>query len=70
MTQSKLPSELYNNICEAIGCFAIAESEVKIPVGKFGLLKLFLCNNCMPKFTDLEFVLRKKIIDAENDESI
>jgi hypothetical protein len=69
MTQNNIPSELYNSICEAVGCFAIAESEVRIPVGNLGLLKLLVCNNCIPKFTDREFVLKKKS-DANNDESI
>jgi len=69
MSKSTIPSEVYNNVCEAVGCFAIAESEVKIPVGKLGLLKLLVCDNCISKFTDREFVLKKKS-DAKNDESI
>jgi hypothetical protein len=70
MTENTIPSELYDSTCEAVGCFAIAEGQVRIPVGELGLLKLKVCNNCIAKFTDHEFVLTKKTSDAENDESI
>jgi hypothetical protein len=36
MTQSIIPSEVYNSVCKAVGCFAIVESEIRILVGKFG----------------------------------
>lgn len=47
----------YNNIhlsnkeiCEAIGCSKPATNEIKLDVGKFGRISLFLCKNCLPKF--------------------
>jgi hypothetical protein len=48
----------YNNIhlsnkeiCEAIGCSKHATDEIKLDVGKYGKISLFLCKNCLPKFT-------------------
>ena len=38
-------------ICEAIDCFKNATDEIKLDVGKFGTISLFLCKECIPKFT-------------------
>ncbi len=61
--------QLNNSICEAVECFAKAATEIRIPVGKLGLLKLLVCNNCIPKFTDYEFVRKERKSDTDNDGS-
>jgi hypothetical protein len=40
-----------NVICEANGCYQQATIEIKLDVGQFGKIPLFLCANCLPKFT-------------------
>lgn len=37
-------------ICEAHGCLAAAEQEIKVPVGQIGEINLSVCTNCKPKF--------------------
>ena|GEM_PF-1951991 len=37
-------------ICEANGCSKNATDELRVDVGKFGKITLFLCKNCLPKF--------------------
>ena len=39
-----------NHICEANNCQYKATNEIKLDVGKFGKISLFLCRNCIPKF--------------------
>jgi hypothetical protein len=39
-----------NRICEAQGCMAVAEEEIKVSVGQIGEIDLSVCNNCKPKF--------------------
>jgi hypothetical protein len=38
-------------ICEAIGCSKPATNKISLNVGKFGRISLFLCKECLPKFT-------------------
>ncbi len=38
--------------CDAAGCDAPGINEIKVPAGKFGTVTLFVCANCMEKFTD------------------
>ena len=40
-------------ICEAIGCSKHATDEISLNVGKFGIISLFLCKECVQKFTIL-----------------
>ena len=40
-----------NVICEANGCYKQATNEIKLDVGQFGKISLFLCQDCVPKFT-------------------
>jgi hypothetical protein len=41
----------YNSIiCEANYCSKKAISEIKLDVGKFGQISLYLCDECIPKF--------------------
>jgi hypothetical protein len=40
-----------NVICEANGCYNQAANEIKLDVGQLGKISLFICKNCLPKFT-------------------
>ena len=37
-------------ICDAEGCFAAAEEEIKVPVGQMGEISLAVCRKCKPRF--------------------
>lgn len=37
--------------CDAAGCDAAGINEIKVPAGKFGIVTLFVCANCIGKFT-------------------
>ena len=55
MTAISIPNniiDIQNNnvICEANGCYKQATNEIKLDVGQFGKISLFLCRNCLPKF--------------------
>ena len=60
MGHNSLPSDVYKELCEAFGCFAKAATEVRVPVGELGVIKLIVCKNCKSKFTDCEFVLKER----------
>ena len=51
ITDNKIAKEVNKQICEALDCFEQATIELKIDVGKFGKIPLFLCKECLPKFT-------------------
>lgn len=36
--------------CEAVGCGAKALYALTVPVGSLGGIKIFVCENCCPKF--------------------
>jgi hypothetical protein len=38
------------NFCYAVDCKNEATIEMKLNVGKFGLITISLCKNCLPKF--------------------
>ena len=38
--------------CDAVGCDAQGINEIKVNAGKFGIVTLFVCPNCVGKFTD------------------
>jgi hypothetical protein len=38
-------------ICEARECSKNATHEIRLNVGKFGIISLFLCKKCLSKFT-------------------
>jgi hypothetical protein len=63
MNHDTLASDHYKELCEAIGCFAKAENEVSVPVGELGVIILLVCDNCMRKFRDHEFALKKKSVN-------
>lgn len=50
MVQNEVSMAFNDHICEAEGCFAVAEGEIKVPLGQIGEIKLSICNNCKPKF--------------------
>jgi hypothetical protein len=50
MSKPTLSLETNKQICEADGCFATAEEEIKISVGQIGEINLSVCSNCKPKF--------------------
>ena len=50
MSQSIISSEVNKDVCEAVGCFAEATTEIKVKVGKQGTISLRLCNDCLNKF--------------------
>lgn len=65
---SIIRSEINKKMCEALGCFAKATTEVSVPVINLGMIKLTVCNDCKPKFLDAEYILFKKT-DHHNDSS-
>ena len=38
--------------CDAAGCEAPGSVELKVKAGKFGMVTLFVCENCVGKFQD------------------
>jgi hypothetical protein len=50
MSNPTLSVETNKQICEAYGCCATAEEEIKIFVGQIGEINLSVCSNCKPKF--------------------
>ena len=38
--------------CDAVGCDALGSVELEVNAGKYGNIKLFVCPNCVGKFTD------------------
>ena len=52
---NKIAKEVNKQICEANGCSKQATNEIKIDVGRFGKISLFLCTNCAPKFKVSEY---------------
>jgi len=38
--------------CDATGCDAAGTNEIKVNAGRFGVVTLFVCPNCVGKFTE------------------
>jgi hypothetical protein len=38
--------------CDAVGCEELGSIELNVNAGKYGTVKLFVCANCVGKFTD------------------
>jgi hypothetical protein len=53
MSQSRISSEVNKNICDALGCFAKATTEIAVKVGQQHTIMLNLCENCVAKFQDI-----------------
>jgi hypothetical protein len=52
MSQDTVSFKVNNNMCEAVGCYATATTEIGVKVGNKGIISLHLCNNCVNKFRD------------------
>lgn len=50
MSQDTQPTHVNKNSCDCNGCTRAATTEVAINVGELGIIKLNLCENCIPKF--------------------
>jgi hypothetical protein len=51
MIQFEVKTPSSSHICEAEGCFAVAEAEIKVPVGQVGEINLSVCTNCKPNLS-------------------
>jgi hypothetical protein len=51
MSNNTMSSDVNNDICEAVGCFAKAKVTVAVKVGSKGRIFLLLCENCKPRFS-------------------
>jgi hypothetical protein len=61
MNNNNVSQENNNNvICEAVECNAQATSKLAIRVGTKGVIFLFLCDNCRPKFLSSTYEDSKK----------
>jgi hypothetical protein len=43
-------SQINKNLCDGNGCSRESTTEIAINVGELGIIKLNLCENCIPKF--------------------
>ena len=66
MSNNTIPSDVNNNICEAVGCFAKAKVSVAVKVGSKGTISLLLCENCKPRFSTDSDTKHAKTGDAVN----
>ena len=64
-------SQATNNdvVCEAVGCYAGANTKLPVKVGSQETIYLFLCDNCKPKFysTSHQDVNESKLEVTSND---
>ena len=66
MSKPTLSLEPNKQICEAEGCFATAEEEIKISVGRIGKINLSVCAKCKPKFIINSEITREEIREHSN----
>ena len=50
MSQATKPTQINKNFCDCNGCCRIATTEIEVDVGEIGIIKLSICENCIPKF--------------------
>jgi hypothetical protein len=50
MSQDTKPTQFNKNLCECNGCTRVATTQIEVDVGDLGIIKLNLCENCIPKF--------------------
>lgn len=66
--ESRNPSELRTHLvkllCDSNGCSREATTEIEVNVGELGIIKLNLCENCIPKFKQ-SHTKRNRIINRE-----
>jgi hypothetical protein len=49
MSKEVLDLQVYNSICEAVGCSEKATTKINVGVGNLGSISLDLCTNCVQK---------------------
>ncbi|MFZ0514817.1 MAG: hypothetical protein WAM14_24660 [Candidatus Nitrosopolaris sp.] len=42
---------LKETVCEAVGCYSTAKIKLYLRVGRKGILHVFVCESCVPKFS-------------------
>jgi hypothetical protein len=50
LSQDTKPAQVNKNLCDCDGCSRPATAEIEVDVGELGIIKLNLCENCIPKF--------------------
>jgi len=53
MSQSGVSSEVNKRICDALGCFEKATTEIAVKVDQQHTIILNLCENCVAKFQEI-----------------
>jgi hypothetical protein len=68
MSKEVMELQVYNTICEAVGCFEKATAKINVKVGNLGSVSLDVCPHCIRKFngnSNGESALKQKF--AKND---
>ena len=42
----------HKQVCDATDCEQVATQQIEVSAGKFGTVTLFVCPNCVGKFTE------------------
>jgi hypothetical protein len=50
MSEIIKPTNSYEKLCDAFSCEAKATEQIEVSIGKFGVIELFVCKNCVCKF--------------------
>ena len=50
MSEIIKPTNNYEKLCDAFSCEAEATEQIEVSVGKFGIIELLVCKNCVSKF--------------------
>jgi hypothetical protein len=50
LSQDTKPTQVNKNLCDCNGCSREATTEIEVNAGELGIIKLNLCENCIPKF--------------------
>jgi hypothetical protein len=51
-TDNTLQNQGVKQLCEAIGCGEQATEQITVSAGNYGTLILFVCKNCIGKFSE------------------
>ena len=54
MNQSILSQDFDYDICEAIDCHEKAIRTVDVNAGSYGVIRIFLCKDCIHKFKEVK----------------
>jgi hypothetical protein len=52
MSKEVFDLQVYNSICEAVGCSEKATTKINVKVGHLGTIPLDLCTDCVKKFDE------------------